>query len=116
MKRMVVTASSALKKLPGGYDEWYIPQSLDDLAEEMGSEGAKEYEEEQKEMLKAYDAELIGYGVAKEEYYDALSENGLEYVVVMKESNGRENVGFFIHDRFYPADVNEIMRCIEDYF
>lgn len=114
MKRMLVTASESLTKVPSEYAKWYRVQSFSEIEDEMGAENAQEYLDDQKEMLQAYDSEILGFVTAKDKYYDALSENGLDHAVVIKESNGTVFTGFFVHDSFIPLSIDEIEMCIGD--
>ncbi len=109
-----VKASEGLTKVPEEYAKWYRVQSFSEVEDEMGSEEAQEYLDDQNEMLKEYGAKVAGFVAAKDEYYDALSKNGLEYAIVMEEPDGDLHVGFFVHDRFIPLSIREIEYCVCD--
>lgn len=67
---------------------------------------ADEFIAEQQELLDEYGMEFVGIGVAKEEYYDMLADNGEEFVTVAKDDKGQLQYGIFIHDDFCPVSIS----------
>ena len=123
MKRMIVTASkktvNASTSLPNGLDEFYNFVTLQDIVDEgllPSMEDAQEFEDEQNEMASAYGGHIIGYALAKEEYEDRLSNDGMEFLSVVEENDtGRQIPGIFVNGRLYPADPSEIDSILERY-
>lgn len=62
---------------------------------------------EQEELCEPYGT-LAGFGVAKDEYYDALAADGEEFVTVVREDGGGLTFGTFVHDRLCPPSLRSL--------
>lgn len=57
--------------------------------------------------------ELVGHAIAKDEYAEALANNSIDFVDVVKTSNGVELV-YQVQERIYNVDIAEVESCIDD--
>lgn len=120
---MIVTASkkaaNASTSLPNGLDEFYNFVTLQDIVDEgllPDMEYAQEFEAEQNEEAAAYGSHIIGYALAKEEYEDCLSNDGMEFLSVVEEDDtGRQIAGIFVNGRLMPTDPSEVGNILERY-
>ena len=109
MKRYIHSESRQEVHIPAEFEKYYDVISDRDLENLTGMEGSPYPCEE----TKGYDCRHVAWLAAKEEYADALMDNGLEFVELMDE-NGYVFVGQCVGDRIYPVDIQEVERCCDD--
>ncbi len=98
-----VNAASAIAEIPAPFDQWYQIDNNSE-ASEFGSPA---------EEIEGYEAKHLAWAVAKDEYYDALANNGIEYCELVSEGDGEPFLAYVAGDRLYPVSEDEVLQCIE---
>ena len=97
----------------GQYAQWYNFATSEQMMELTGMDP---YDEDVQDVLNSYGLNYVGWAVAKDEYFDTLMDNGLEYCLVAQDPE-TENIDLYewVGERLYPAIDDIQMVDFDDY-
>lgn len=74
------------------------------------------YDDQIQEVLDDYGMVLVGWAIAKDEYYDAFMNNGIDTAVIAKDDTGKIGLYIVASDRVYDisSEVDNVIENIED--
>ena len=94
--------------VPAPFDEYYRLATAEDLADYDDEDGTP------CETCEGYDAKNVGWAVAKDEYADALADQGLDVVELVTFGDDPQiKLAYTVHDRIYTVDEDEILDSIK---
>lgn len=104
--RKKVLASTSSVKIPAPFNKYYKLMSDSEFEDYTGVPAHPTPCEE----AEGYNIESFSYAVAKPKYEDALSNNGLDIVELVKSdwNPNKLMLAYVVHDRIYPVDISEM--------
>ena len=108
------TASSNLARIPVPFDQYYRVASdaeVNDFTGYYPELGEKSPCEE----AQGYNIKHIAWAMAKDEYLDALADDGIDIVELVTSDwdNSNPMLAYVVKDRVYPLDIDEVTNCLE---
>ena len=106
-----ITASAG-SKIPVPLNKYYRVATKSDLDEWFG-----DIDEDKSpcEECEGYDAKNVGWAIAKDKYADALGDDGIDIVELVKFGKDNEiKLAYVVHDRIYTIDEDDIERIIDE--
>ena len=106
-----ITASKGTK-IPAPLSKYYRVATKSDLDEWFG-----DIDEDKSpcEECEGYDAKNVGWAIAKDKYADALGDDGIDIVELVKFGKDNEiKLAYVVHDRIYTVGKDDIERIIDE--
>lgn len=105
-----ITAVTGGVKIPAPLSKYYrvaTKADLDSFGDDIDEDKSP------CEECKGYDAKNVGYAIAKDKYTDALANDGLDLVELVKFGDDSEvKLAYAVHDRIYTLDEDEIKDIV----
>ena len=105
-----IKAASDTIAIPAPFNKYYRVATDADLADYADEDGISPCED-----CEGYDAANIGWAIAKDDYIDALADQGLDLVELVTFGDDPEvKLCYAVHDRIYSLDEDEIVDALYD--